>query len=244
MALKGTGKVYGKNKSLLKTAPLTTALGTAAVASGGALGAYHLLNRDRSLTSGFGESDPFFGPGGYNPDADKARYEKDLYEGYGPGIFEHNKKFFGSAGRREELQKAVAEGRGGGNAYRELRELNREHSRLDMQRQDHLDTLDSSVANNERTMQSIADRKGSLENQRTAWWAAPKRWLYQMQGKNPTQEFDAQIGALEDAKTRARLNRDLAQDRSRLVGAGATRFNKATQPTSQQLQDEFFPSYR
>ena len=245
---KGVGEaaksVYGpSSSSFLHRFPLATTLGTTALGGAGAVGAYHLLNQDRGLMGVSGESDPFFGPGGYDPATYKERYDSKLYDDYGPGIFEHNKEWAGTAARRRELAEAIRQNKGGGQAYRELNELNRRHAQLTRQRDDYYNRIGGAQSSNRELTDRIAQRQRSLENQRGAWWAAPKRWWLSATGRNPQQYFDEQVGRLEDSAMRARMQTDLLGDRRRLLDAGATARHATTPPSSREIQQNFFPTY-
>jgi hypothetical protein len=211
----------------------------------GTYGLTKWLNRDNGL--GAGSADPFLPPGGYSKAQYDAMYENRLKE-HEPGIFETNKEYDSSAGRIAELQKAIEEGRGGSNAYQELQNLERRRSQLGGTRTEYAAQLDMNQDSSRDLMSRIADRTADLENQRTAWWAAPKRWYLQARGGNlfdsniSNRHFDRQIGSLQDSSARAQMQERLAADRAKLVRGGATG-RSAPQRTQQQLTTDFFPAY-
>ena len=234
-----TGVSKARSSPFLHRRPFESMLLGSGVAGGTALGVNHLINRDRGLSPS--AVDPFFAPGGYSPQAYEDQYKDTLYNQYAPGIFEHNKKHFGSEGRRKELQKAIDNGQGDASAYRELQELNRGFKSSTKARKGHLDGLDNSQAQNRELMTRIADRQQRLEAQRTAWWAGPKRAWLNMTGQNPQTYFDNEIAGLQDSAAQAKRQADLAEDRQRLLWAGATSRQATQQPTTQDIQNRFFP---
>lgn len=244
---KGVGRTFGPQKaSLLERYPFTVGMGGMAGVGAGTYGLTKWLNQDTGLSGG--NHDPFLPPGGYSKEQYDAMYENRLKE-HEPGIFDTNKEYDSSAGRIAELQKAIEEGRGGSNAYQELRSLERRRSQLGGTRTEYADQLDMNQDASRDLMSRISNRTADLENQRTAWWAAPKRWLMQARGGNlfdssiSRRQFDRQIGSLQDNSARAQMQQRLAEDRARLVRGGATG-RSAPQRTQEQLTTDFFPSYQ
>lgn len=235
-----TGVKKVRDSSFLKNHPFAALVGGSTATGAAALGVDHWLNRDSHLQPY--RPAPFFSPSGYSPEAYKDRYKREL-ESHTPGIYEHNKDFFGTEKRRKELTQAVAEGKGGDAAYLELQDLNRQHAATNKKRTRHMDSLEGYQASNNQLVDQIADRIGDLENQRTAWWAAPKRLWLRATGQKPQDYFDERISSLQANRTQAQMEADLAADRQRLLWAGATEAQEKKPPTSQELQQRFFSSY-
>lgn len=244
---KSVGRTFGPQKaSLLERYPFTVGMAGMAGVGAGTYGLTKWLNQDKGLMGGI--YDPFLPPGGYSRDQYEAMYENRLKE-HEPGIFATNKEYDSSAGRIAELQKAIEEGRGGSNAYQELQQLERRRGQLGGARTEYADQLDMNQDASRDLMSRIARRTEDLENQRTAWWAAPKRWYMQARGGNlfdpgiAQREFDRQIGSLQDSSARSVMQQRLAEDRAKLVRGGATG-RSAPQRTQEQLTTDFFPAYR
>ena len=235
---KGVGKV--RRSPVLTENPFGAALTASAVTGAGVYGATQWANRDRGLMPA--RPTPFFAPGGYSPQSYQDNYDAQL-DSYTPGIFAHNKKHFGSEGRRKELEKAIADGTGGDSAYLELRELDREHGGSSRARRQHLSSLEDYQTQNRQLVDRIAKRTQGLENQRTAWWAAPKRGFLSMTGTKPQDYFDRKISELHGSRAQAKTEADLAADRKRLLWAGATSKQETEQPTRQEIQQRFFPTF-
>ena len=243
---KGVGRTFGPQKaSLLERYPFTVGMAGMAGVGAGTYGLTKWLNQDNGL--GANSNDPFLPPGGYSKAQYDAMYENRLKE-HEPGIFSTNKEYDSSAGRIAELQKEIEEGRGGSNAYQELQQLERRRGSLGGARSDYTEQLDMNQDSSRDLMSRIANRTADLENQRTAWWAAPKRWLMQARGGDlfdssiSQRHFDRQIGGLQDNSARARMQERLAADRAKLVRGGATG-RSAPQRTQEQLTTDFFPAY-
>ena len=247
-AAKGVGRTFGPQKtSLLERHPFPVAMGGMAATGGGVYGVNKLMNRDKNL-SPYGV-DPFLPPGGHSREQHDNIYKNRLAE-YEPGIFETNKEYDSSAGRIKELETAIAEGRAGGNAYQELQRLRGRRSHLGSRRTQHGNELDRSVDRNRDLMDRIARRQESLENQRTAWWAAPRRWWHQARGGNVMDPsisqnyFDGRIGQLHDRRAEAQMQTRLAKDRARMLRGGATGRAQPSTQSDEQLTQRFFPSYQ
>lgn len=240
----GTGVEHVSKSPFLKQHPFGSAVGSAAVAGVGGWAANQYLNRDRGLLSG-GASDPFFAPGSYSPERYQERYEDQLQEGYAPGIYEHNKEYFGTEARRQELKKAIEEGQDwNGDAYRELQELNREHSSASAARRDYLENLSAHGSNSREKLNRIRERQAQLESQRDSVWGLPKRMWLSMTGRDPEEHFDSRIGRLHSAAGQAKMQADLATDRQRLMRTGATTPPEETgSPGDNTLQDRFFSKF-
>lgn len=234
--------------SFLNRHPFAAFTGGAALAGGGTYGLTKWLGRDNSLTP-YG-ADPFLPPSGYSPELYKKRYDSALYDTYGPGIAAHNREYFGTSGRRKELEKAVAEGRGGYDAYLDLQRLNREHEEATRARESHLQGLKSTEHSNRDLLSRIRERQQDLERQRTAWWAAPKRWWTQLRGGNlfdsdiSKNYFDNQIASLQDNAARSSMAADLAKDRHRLIEGGFVALRDNPPPSSRDIQKSFFPAWK
>ena len=245
-ALRGAGSgaasAVGKaNKSkFLHKYPFPSAVGAATLTGAGVYGANKWINRDRDLMPS--RPTPFFGPSGYSPQGYKDHYENEL-DRFTPGIYDHNKEQFGDEDRRKELEEAVASGKGGDAAYLELQERNRDHASSTSSRKRHLDSLENYQSENRGLVDRLTDRTADLENQRTAWWAAPKRWALSMTGQNPREYYDRKIADLQGVRSNAQTEADLAKDRQRLIWSGATQDVERKQPTTQELQQKFFPRY-
>jgi hypothetical protein len=244
--LKGLGNVVGpRSNSLLNRHPFAVGIPLATATGLGGYGLSKWLGGDNSLNGG---GDPFLPPGGYN----KAEYEK-MYEGrlkeHEPGIFSANAEYDSAAGRLAELNKAIEENRGGNNAYQDKLHLERRRNQLSGARTEYANQLDRNQDDQRALMDRIANRKADLENQRTAWWAAPKRWYQQARGGNvfdsgiSQRAFDRQIGGLQDSSARAAMAARMAADRARLVRGGATG-RAAPRRDPAQLSTDFFPAYK
>lgn len=245
----GSGTLSGASKgvkavrdsSFLKNHPFAALLAGSTATGAGVLGVNHWWNRDRRLTPT--RPTPFFSPSGYSPAAYDERYKKEL-DSYAPGIYEHNKSYFGTEARRKELEKAIAEGKDvGGQATLELQTLNRQHAADDLKRRRHVESLDTYQNENRQLVDRIADRVSDLENQRTAWWAAPKRWALSATGHKPQEYFDTKISDLQSSRSQAQMEADLAADRLKYLWSGATAEQAKKPPSSQDLQQKFFSSY-
>jgi hypothetical protein len=234
----GVGKV--KASPTLRRRPFEAVLGASALTGAGVYGVNRWANRDN--VPGPARTSPFFSPGGYSPQSYQDNYDAQL-DSYKPGIHSHNKDHFGTEKRRTELEKAVAEGKGGDAAYLELQQLNRGHATSTKARKQHLDSLEGNQNYNRQLVDQIAKRTQSLENQRTAWWAAPRRAWARMKGEKPQDYFDQKIADLHGSRAAAKTEADLAADRQRLLWAGVTEDNEVKQPTRQELQQRFFKTF-
>jgi hypothetical protein len=232
----------GNPESFLNKYPFPTFLAGTAAASAGTLGAVHLLGRDRDLTY---PGSPFFPPSGYSPEGYKKEYDKMLHEVRGPGIAQHNKDYFGTYGRRKELEKAIAENRDySGQAYQELQRLNADHRARGEARKGYFDQLGGSEAYNRDMLNRISKRQSELERQRTAWWAAPKRWWLKFRGQDPNQYFDRTIGSLEGSAARAQMEANLSRDQAGMLAGGYVgRKAPAPHESIDVLNKRFFPTY-
>jgi len=226
--------------SLVQKYPFPMMLGGATVAGAGALGVNHLINGHRDLG---GDPDPFFAPGGYSPSGYNERFKGRLENEYGPGIAAHNEQYFGTYGRRKELEKALAEGKGGGSAYQELKQLNRKHSRTQGARDRHYEQLEGSSEYNRDMLERIRGRKDKLEDHRSSIWGFPRRAWEKMNGRNPRNYFDQEIGTLEDTRARSQMGVDLAERRSQMMTGGYSGPSNQAVPTPPDLQKKFFPPH-
>ncbi len=229
-----------KDSPFLKTHPFASVVGASAATGAGVAGLNYLANRDRSLMPA--KPTPFFSPSGYSPEAYQKSYDSAL-DSYTPGIFDHNKDYFGTEGRRKEIEEAIAAGKGGGNAYRELIALKRQHATHGSARKRRLGSLDEYQDANRDLSHQVGERVSSLEAQRKAWWAAPKRWALSATGQDPQRYFDDKISGLQDTAAAAKREADLAEDQRRLIWAGATEKRETAPPTGQQIQQRFFPQF-
>jgi hypothetical protein len=236
----GTGVRKVRDSPFLQKHPFASALGASAVTGAGVLGAKSWMDRDKSLMPH--RPTPFFSPSGYSPTAYKDRYESEL-ESYTPGIYSHNKDYFGTAHRRKELETAIAEGKGGEDAYLELQRLNRDRASDQSARTRHLDSLEGYQAENRELVDRIAARTQQLENRRESWWGAPERAWLSITGRDPQAYYDQKIGELQGSRTKAQMEADLAADRQRLLWAGTTEKQTAKQPTPQEIQQRFFQQF-
>jgi len=246
---RGAGYVIGTPKnttSLMSRYPRTSAL----VALGGAGGAYKWWNRDDMMTGGYG-ADSFLPPGGLSSSEYEKMYANRLGE-HEPGIFDMNKNRDSSVARAAKLREAIAEGRGGGNAYYDLKELERSNTSNGKKFSDTVDRLDMQEDHSRGMMDQIANRKADLENQRTAWWAAPRRWAAaasEGDWRGPFADsgavqrgMDRRIGPLQESLARHELNSRLSRDSAKLLRGGAT--GRTHPPRSgEQLTRDFFPTY-
>jgi hypothetical protein len=201
----------------------------------------HLMNQDRNLI-GPGYR-PFISPSGYNPADEKKRYESELYDVAGPGISEHNKNYFGTTGRRRELEKAIAENRDyTGQAYKELQELNRRHQADAQAREGYFRGLGASQGYNQDMIRQIGERQAELERQRTSLWGLPRRMWLRLRGQDPNAYFDHQISSLEGSAAHARREADLSRDSIRMLNAGYVGREKRPTSDINALKQQFFPT--
>lgn len=228
-----------KNKTLNKY-PLPSAVAAAALGGGGVYGVNRWINQDNYLMPT--RMAPIIGPSGYSPQGYKDNYEAQL-DSYLPGIYESNKAF-GDQARRKVLQEAVDSGKDiDGSAYLELSKRKRDYNVADKNRERQLEELEAARAENLALADRIADRTSGLENQRTAWYAAPKRLFISMTGQKPEKYYDKKISDLQSVRSAAQTEADLARDSQRAIYSGATKKIERKQPTSQEIQQKFFPQF-
>lgn len=243
--LRGVGRVIKNNP---RAAGLGAAgLGTAGLGAWGGIQAHNYLTRDQRL----GLDDPFFGAGSHIP-GDYDEHLKELTGRYEPAIFASNRAYEQSADRLKELEAAVASGKAGGGAYRDLAALRRSHAGLAARRDAHLDGLQGIRSDREALLPALDERAAELESQRTSIWGLPKRWAAGGFGWGPwgvadpakaDAYFDERIGRIHDRMARTQADIDLADARSNLLESMATRRDPAQPPTGQQMQETFFPSF-
>lgn len=241
-ARSGVKAVYNRNdpKSLLTKYPLTTTLGTAGAASAGTAGVYSFLNRD----SGYeprGMSDPFFSQSGRDPSKDEKMYQDRLYNTYAPGIFSINREFNEAQKRIPELEAAVKNHTGGGNAYRDLQELKRRRESIGKQRDYGYEKMQDARNYNLGITKDLEDRRRSLESSRTSLWKAPYRQWLRLTGRDPKQHYDMEIARMEDRATNAAREARMLQDRMRLLDVNATGRRQPTPASPDAMQRKFFP---
>jgi hypothetical protein len=245
-AIGGGGKAVGtglgklnRSKTLHKY-PFPSAVAAAAVGGGGAYGVNRWLNRDNYLMPT--RMAPIIGPSGYSPQGYKDSYEAQL-DSYLPNIYESNKAF-GDQARRKELQEAVDSGKDiDGSAYLELSKRKRDYKVADKNRERQLESLEAARAENLALTDRIANRTSDLENQRTAWYTAPKRLFIRMTGQEPEKYYDKKISDLQSVRSAAQTEADLARDSQRAIFSGATKKVERKQPTSQEIQQKFFSQF-
>jgi len=240
----GVGKrIFGPARvnpnSLVQRYPLPVAVGSAALGGAGALGLHHLLSNNHGPA---GYPDPFFSPGGYSPEGYEEKYNSRLAE-YSKGIAAHNKSYFGTQRRRKELEKAIAEGKGGSSAYRELQELNREHARLGKQRAHHFESIRASNAHHQGILDQVKRQQAALEKRRTSLWGLPQRAWLRLTGRNPNEYYDKQIGMLHDTGARSKMNIRLGDARVRRLDGDYRGIINRPSPKPPNLQERFFPAY-
>ena len=256
-ALRGVGRVSGRavgpskvNPSFLTKHPFTGGMGLLGGGIGGTYLANKWWNKDDMLTGGAG-ADPHLPPGGFSEREYERMYANRLAE-YEPGIFAANKNRDSSIGDAAKLRAAIAANGGGEQAYYDLKELERARDSSGKKFSNTVDRLDMQEDRSRGMMEQIANRKADLENQRTAWWAAPRRWAAaasEGDWRGPFADsgavqrgMDHRIGPLQESLARHQLTARLANDRARLLRGGAT--GRLSPPRSgEQLTRDFFPTY-
>ena len=258
-ALRGVGRAtaaaVGPSKvkpSFLTRHPFIGGMGLLAGGIGGTYAGTKWWNKDDMMTGGTG-ADSFLPPGGLSASEYEKMYANRLGE-HEPGIFDMNKKRDGAVGRMAKLREALDGGtiRAGANDYYDLKELERSHAGNGKKFSDTVDRLDMQEDHSRGMMDQIAKRKTDLENQRTAWWAAPRRWAADASEGDWRGPFadsgavqrgmDRRIGPLQESLARHQLNSRLAHDRAKLLRGGAT--GRTHPPRSgEQLTRDFFPTY-
>lgn len=208
--------------------------GTALLGGGGfALGQ---MNRDKYSSPGV----PYLPPGGYNPEEEKKRYKTDLNQ-YTEGIARNNKIIDGAANRRKVLQQSVdANSPDSAKALAELRQLDAEVKAAEKQNAAHRAQLDSQGSTAASRLQSIQERQQTLRDRsKSPFW----RGLHWMTFRNPDKAYAQALDELQPAAARLSYENQLMNDqRGRMdYGYKGIQYNE---PSSSQMQREFFPTYR
>jgi hypothetical protein len=232
-----------RNSQFLKDNPFGVAVGTAATAGGIGYGANKWINRD--ATGMPARPIPIYGPSAHSPQG-YADYMKDTFDTTSRGVLEHNKEHFGGVKRRRELERAINSGQtvDGYGAYQEYQGLDRKFKRTSKDRNRLLTDLERYGDQNRSLAQDKARRAADLENQRTAWWAAPRRWMARASGQKPREYFDRKIGEVQAQRSAAQTAAELADKERRLLWSGQDRLPDKALPTSADLQRQYFPQYR
>jgi hypothetical protein len=255
---RAAGATVGPSKvkpSFLTKHPFIGGMGLLAGGIGGTYAGTKWWNKDDMLTGGYGGygADSFLPPGGLSSSEYEKMYANRLGE-HEPSIFDMNKNRDSSVARMAKLREALDGGtiRAGSNDYYDLKELERSHEGYDKKFNKTVDRLDMQEDHSRSMMDQIAKRKADLENQRTAWWAAPRRWAAaasEGDWRGPFADsgavqrgMDRRIGPLQESLARHELNSRLARDRAKLLRGGAT--GRTHPPRSgEQLTRDFFPTY-
>ena len=177
------------------------------------------------------------GNGMYNPEQEKSEYDNEL-DRFSSGIADTNKAITDSADRRKVLQQSVdSNSPQSAAALKELKMLNAQVDRASSVRQQHLDALNSKGNETASKLKSITDRQQTLRaRKQSPFW----RGLHWATLRDPDKSYDAAIDELQSPAAELSHQDQIIKDqRERLPYYKGVRYE---QPSSAQLQREFFPS--
>lgn len=240
---RGVGKLFSPRAgsgSLLQEHPGAAALLAGGLGAGAVGGGVAFANRNR-FPDDLGV-DPYFDPSGWSQQGYDKRVDNEL-DAYKPGIYQHNKGYFGNDARIAELEDVVARNADPtGQAYLELQNLKSQKSQMETDRTGHYEHLDAREDQSEAMLRQIAARQEALETRRNAWWMKPINWTRKnIFGGDPDKDYRQRIAALEAHAGKARMAQDLAGRRRKLLRQGSTadQVKSKSPPTS--LEEQFFP---
>jgi hypothetical protein len=229
----GINKTYNTARpdSFIKSHPLPTALGTGALAAGGALGVNALARRHLEMR----DLPPFLPPSSYDRDSYRERYRGELYEG-SRGVARNNDEIFGNHARAKELREAIARGEGGREVQAELRDLERRRVVAERQRSRFLDASKRHEEKRRGQLERLDGRIAGKQYRRDSILFAPWRAL-----TGGRESYDQDIEALQGQREAAMREANLTRDRVGLLTSGYNGEPPAPVVTRpKDIQDRFF----
>jgi hypothetical protein len=216
-------------------------LGAAGTAGLAGYGGYQLTNpRARSLTP-YGDR-PFEAPGGYQPGSYQSRVQSGI-DSQAPSIYQGNAAMKQESDRIAVLRKGVESGEGGASPRNELRAREKALKSMTAESDAYGSRLIGDANRNRGLIGDINDRTAELESQRTSLWGLPKRTWLRMTGRKPSEHFNKEIGRLDDNRSWASMDRDIAVGRGKKWGSGATGTIEPPQVEPRSIQRDFFPTF-
>ena len=234
----GANTVAGvaRKSKTIKAHPLAASATIAGV--GGAAGMYGIPKffGGPSSSGGYVPSVP---SGSYSPET-SAKIRDALVDGDSAGIYDHNKKFFGEAGRRAELADAVARNDfNSGAAQVELTKMDADRASTTALRKNKFAELDTQANASETKLKELNEYRTKMEGRKQSpFW----RGLHHITLQDPDKSYnDAIARTATDAGNVATDNHRINEMRRNMAAGYVS--GPAKSRTPQQMQTDFYPSY-